>query len=104
MRKRYSTVCSSVCLSVKVLDVNKLAYLWNFYISVDVLSVNHCYFVRYSDVLYAKLPCKNVRIIIIIIIVIFTIIFIIIQTFLQPSVGSLRPSFGSQPWGWEPLI
>ena len=60
MTKHYLTASSSVCLGVKVLDVNQLAYLWNFHISVDVLRANHCYFVRYSNVLYAKLLCKYV--------------------------------------------
>ena len=59
MTKLYSIVSSSVCLGVNVLDVNKLAYLWNFHIYVDVLRVNHCYFVRHS-VFNAKLPCKYV--------------------------------------------
>ena len=48
MTNRYSSASSSVCLGVKVLDVNKLAYLWNFHISVDLLRVN------------LLLPCKYV--------------------------------------------
>ena len=60
MTKRYSTASSSVYLGVKVLDVNRLAYIGNFHISVDVLHVNHCYLVRYSNVLYARLLCKYV--------------------------------------------
>ena len=46
-------------LSLQVVDVNRLGYVWSFHISVDVVCANHGSFLLHILMLYMpKLTCK----------------------------------------------